>query len=96
MWVLKGFSVVFDASNLSCHYSELLFLSLRVDYLEQGWGGEHLLDLSGCCQSLKVEVTEEIKEQQTVKWWCLEEAGHEDCHAEAAKYTCPCDVQGRH
>lgn len=61
-----------------------------------GVGGEHLLDLSGCCQSLKVEVTEEIKEQQTVKWWCLEEAGHEDCHAEAAKYTCPCDVQGRH
>lgn len=36
---VKGFSVVFDASNLSCHYSELLFLSLGVDYLERGSGG---------------------------------------------------------
>lgn len=43
--MFSGFSMVLDSLNLSCCYSKLLFLSLKVEYLELG---EHFLGFSKC------------------------------------------------
>lgn len=63
MWVLREFSMVFDSSNVSCHYSELLFLSLKVEYLK--WGNTsfifHVFNFP------KMEIMER-KEQMAVLW----------------------------
>lgn len=55
--------MVFDSSNLFCHYSELL--SLKVEYLE--WGNTSFIFHDGF-SFLKIEIMKERKEQITLLW----------------------------
>lgn len=63
MWVLSGFSMVFDSSHLSCHYSVIIFI-FKSRIFEMG---EHFLYFYNVFNFMKMAIMER-REPVTMLW----------------------------